>query len=203
MSLRKIEVINYDPRWAAKFIEEKVLLNAAIGNAALKIEHIGSTAIIGLSAKPIIDILIEVSCLKALDERNKSLKTIGYEAKGENGIEGRRYFQKGGNMRTHHVHAFLSEDENLVRHRAFKEYLIAHPEALIEYDSIKRHAAQECNNDSFLYMSLKNNFIQEHEKISDKLVWQLLSYSKGRKTLGLCSFVANFSQTFSRQIVRR
>jgi len=166
MSQRKIEVLDYDPRWAIKFNVEKASLNQAIGSVALNIEHIGSTAVIGLAAKPIIDVLIEVSSLEDLDYRNPQLEAIGYVTKGENGIEGRRYFQRGADERTHHVHAFLSGDKNLLRHRAFKEYLIAHPLISKEYGALKRQAAGRCNHDSLLYMALKNEFIQKHAQLA-------------------------------------
>jgi GrpB-like predicted nucleotidyltransferase (UPF0157 family) len=166
MSHRKIEVLNYDPDWAIDFDIEQALLNEAIGPVALNIEHIGSTSVNGLVAKPIIDIMIEVSNLKSLDKSSEKLASIGYEIKGENGIEGRRYFQKGGNQRTHHVHAFLTGDKNLKRHIAFREYLIAHPEISEEYGAIKKQAANSCENNSVLYMSMKNEFIQKHEPLA-------------------------------------
>ncbi len=166
MSQRKIEVVEYDPEWAIKFESEKVLLQEAIGDAALNIEHIGSTSVSRLMAKPIIDILIEVSSLQSLDAKDKKLESLGYEIKGENDIEWRRYFQKGGDQRTHHVHAFQTGDENSTRHRAFKEYLIAHPKISKEYGVIKKQAARNCKNDSVLYMTLKHEFIQKHEKLA-------------------------------------
>lgn len=168
MNQRIIEVVDYNPDWAINFTAEKQCLTLAIGDNAIAIEHIGSTSIEGLSAKPIIDILIEVTCLKSLDEHNKKLKAIGYKAKGENGIAGRRYFEKGGKNRSHHVHAFATGDNNLTRHLAFKHYLIAHPELLTAYAEIKKRAAHACNNDSILYMTLKNDFIQQHEPLALK-----------------------------------
>jgi len=101
-----------------------------------------------------------------LDNQVKNLNAIGYKAKGENGISGRRYFQKGDDKRTHHIHAFISGDENITRHLAFKAYLIAHPDIAKSYDLLKRKAVLNCNNDTQLYMSLKNNFIQHHEKLA-------------------------------------
>ena len=166
MSRRKIEVVAYNPDWAKMFIDEKTALGALLENIAVSIEHIGSTSVDGLCAKPIIDMLVEVASLKALDDKSKALEAIGYEVKGENGIVGRRYFQKGGDDRTHHLHAFLSGDENLLRHRAFKDYLIAHPDIALEYAAIKQQAAQGCNNDSRMYMSLKNDFIEKHERLA-------------------------------------
>ena len=173
MGHRKIEVVDYDPAWAIKFDIEQGLLNEAIGHVALSIEHIGSTSVEGLVAKPVIDILIEVSNFKSLDQSGESLISLGYEIMGENGIEGRRYFQKGGNQRTHHVHAFLTGDRNLIRHRAFRDYLRAHPVISEEYAAIKKEAAKSCDNNSFLYMSMKNEFIQKHESLA--VEWYIAS----------------------------
>ena len=166
MNDRKIEVVEYDPHWAILFNTEKEMLQEAIGCAALNIEHIGSTAVLGLAAKPVIDILVEVSSLQALNTKDKNFESLGYEVKGENGIEGRRYFQKGGSQRTHHVHVFQTGHEGLIRHRAFKAYLIAYPEIMKEYGEIKKQAANDCQNDIALYMSMKNEFIQKHEKLA-------------------------------------
>ncbi|PKG80613.1 hypothetical protein CXF85_21020 [Colwellia sp. 75C3] len=163
MSNRIIEVVDYDPNWSKTFETEKVMLTKAIGSNAVKIEHIGSTSVVGLSAKPVIDILIEVTSLTELDSANKNIVGLGYIVKGENGISGRRYFQKGGNQRSHHVHAFQTSDLHLLRHRAFKEYLIAHPIIASEYSFIKKEAVSKSGNDINFYMALKNNFIQKHE----------------------------------------
>ena len=166
MSGRIIEVVNYDPSWKNIFDSEKSVLAKAIGNNAIRIEHIGSTAVPGLVSKPVIDILIEVESLVELDNSSKEIKTIGYLIKGENGISGRRYFQKGGNQRSHHVHAFQTGDLNLIRHRAFKEYLIAHPIIASEYGKIKTMAILKSDNNINNYMAHKNEFIQKHEKLA-------------------------------------
>ena len=163
---RIIEVVDYDPNWENIFQTEKAALAKAIGSNAVKIEHIGSTSVIGLSAKPVIDILIEVTNLTSLDSANKSIEALGYIVKGENGISGRRYFQKGDNQHSHHVHAFQTSDLHLLRHIAFKEYLIAHPIIAAEYDKIKKEAVSKNDNDINIYMTLKNGFIQKHEKLA-------------------------------------
>lgn len=119
LSNRIIEVVGFDPNWKNIFETEKVILTKAIGNNTVKIDHIGSTSVIDLVAKPVIDILIEVSNLEKLDAVNKKMIALGYTVKGENGISGRRYFQKGGNQHSHYVHAFQSGDSHLHRHRAF------------------------------------------------------------------------------------
>ena len=97
---------------------------------------------------------------------NEKMAALGYRAKGENGITGRRYFQKGGDQRSHHIHAFQSNDKHLIRHIAFKEYLIAHPQIASEYGSIKQSAAFKCQNDNMAYMAMKNNFIEKHGKLA-------------------------------------
>ena len=163
---RVIEVVDYDPNWKNIFETEKVALAKAIGSNAVKIEHIGSTSVVGLSAKPVIDILIEVSNLEELDASDKQINALGYTIKGENGIAGRRYFQKGGNQRSHHVHAFQTSDSHLQRHRVFKKYLTAHPVIALEYGSIKKEAVSKSDNNINVYMALKNDFIQKHEKLA-------------------------------------
>ena len=166
LSIRIIEVVDYNPIWKDAFESEKLLLSGVLGCKAIKIEHIGSTSVLGLAAKPIIDILVEVTKLADLDALNEEFEAIGYLVEGENGIPGRRFFQKGGNQRSHHVHAFQTYDDSLIRHRAFKEYLIAHPIIALEYGKIKKESLLKSNNNINVYMSLKNNFIQKHEKLA-------------------------------------
>ena len=164
MNTRTIEVVEHQSQWQQQFAQERDSLKRILGNNAVNIHHIGSTSVPGLAAKPIIDILIEVTSLKQLDAANIKLQDIGYIAKGENGIVGRRYFQKGQHIRTHHVHAFESRDPHLVRHLAFKRYLEAHLDVKNEYSDVKKRAAKMCDNEPQLYMNLKNDFITEHEK---------------------------------------
>jgi GrpB-like predicted nucleotidyltransferase (UPF0157 family) len=166
LNQRVIEIIDYDPIWISYFLVEKDLLTNVIGCNLVSIEHVGSTSIKGLAAKPIIDILIEVTNITELDSVSEDLESLGYVVKGENGISGRRYFQKGGLEHSHHLHAFQTKDANLMRHRAFKEYLIAHPIASAAYGHIKKDAVNNCNNDIKAYMKLKNDFIQHHEKLA-------------------------------------
>ena len=134
--MRKIEVVNYDSRWPILFAQEQQQISKIINGLAIKIEQIGSTAVPNLAAKPIIDILIEVSELQPLDTKADDFKQAGYAVMGEHGMTGRRYYQKGGDKRTHHLHAFQTGDHHLVRHRAFKAYLIAFPEVAKLYTRI-------------------------------------------------------------------
>lgn len=163
MSARTITVVPYDPRWPALFAQERAVLAHALADVALDIFHIGSTAVPGLAAKPIIDILVAASSLAAVDDRQTELAALGYLAKGENGIAGRRYFQKGGAQRSHHLHVYQHGDPHLHRHLAFRDYLRAHPALASEYAALKQMLALSCNNDSRCYQNGKADFLQVHQ----------------------------------------
>lgn len=164
MSLKKITVVEFKPTWADDFSQEKALIQNSLSQEnVVGIHHIGSTSVNGLCAKPIIDILIEVNCLSRLDEQSYLMEALGYVAKGEFGIPGRRYFPKGGECRTHQVHAFLAGSVDAQRHIAFKEYLIAFPAIAQEYSTIKKAGAAMCNNDIDVYCRHKDPFIKTHE----------------------------------------
>jgi GrpB-like predicted nucleotidyltransferase (UPF0157 family) len=167
--MRTIEVVEYDPSWPERFEEESNLLREKLGDIAVEVHHIGSTAVPGLAAKPIIDILIEVADLAALDARNRDMELIGYEPKGEFGIPGRRYFQKGGDNRTHQIHAFVAGDVNVSRHIAFRDYLRSNPGVAEEYGTLKKKVAETCDNDIEKYCDGKDAFVKNHEEIAERL----------------------------------
>lgn len=159
-----VEVVTYDPNWPNEFELEASNLKQVLPDVLVEIYHIGSTAVPALMAKPIIDIMLAVSDLEQLDLHNTQMTNLGYEAMGELGIPGRRYFRKGGNMRTHQVHAFLTGDPNLVRHLAFRDYLIEYPDIAAEYGALKFVIAENCNNDIERYCDEKDPFVKLHEK---------------------------------------
>jgi len=163
MAGRKIEVVDYNPRWLEDFQRESRTLNNILKNITTTMHHIGSTSVPGLAAKPIIDILIEIESLSLIDSLNDQLKAIGYIAKGEFGIVGRRYFQKGGNNKTHQIHIFSIGDFNITRHIAFRDYLIAFPKVAREYETLKRSVAEMCGNDIDRYCLGKHKFLQHYE----------------------------------------
>ncbi|MBF9002358.1 GrpB family protein [Vibrio sp. NFV-1] len=164
MSKRIIEVIDYQPEWRFEFATEKERISSVLTAANIyAIHHIGSTSVEGLCAKPIIDILLEVNSLDTLDSESAKMASLGYLAKGEFGIKGRRYFQKGGIQRTHQVHAFLAGSPEVKRHIAFRDYLRAFPDVAFKYGEIKKAGALMCNNDIDVYIDYKNSFIKEHE----------------------------------------
>lgn len=171
-------VVKHDPNWAKEFeYEAKKILNQ-LGNIVNHIHHIGSTAVPGLMAKPIIDMLLDVKNLADLDQQNNKLENLGYEVMGEFGILGRRYFRKGSDLRTHHLHAFKAGDSNLIRHLAFRDYLIQHKTVADEYGKLKFHIAKRCNNGIADYCDEKNDFVKYHEAIA-------LEWYQDRKKLKL------------------
>ena len=91
-------------------------------------------------------------------------ESLAYEAMGEFGIPGRRYFRKGGIERTHQIHAFASGSRHITRHLAFRNYLREIPDIRKEYEGLKTRVALECNHDIDKYCKGKHAFIQEHER---------------------------------------
>ncbi|MCI4671936.1 MAG: GrpB family protein [Bacteroidia bacterium] len=160
----EIIVANYNPDWPVAYQKEEIKITQTLGATLSRSYHIGSTSVPGLMAKPIIDILLAVHDLQELDDKSSEMAELGYEVMGAYGIPGRRYFRKGINRRTHHVHAFKTGDSNLKRHLAFRDYLIAHPEIAREYGHLKYQISQNCDNDMGKYCDAKDPFVKLHEQ---------------------------------------
>ncbi|HBV38781.1 MAG TPA: GrpB family protein [Erwinia sp.] len=164
--MRKVTIAAYDKQWPAMFEDESLLLKRTLGHVIAQIHHVGSTSVPGLAAKPTIDILLEVVSLNALDTLNAAMARAGYRARGENGIPNRRYFTKGGEQRSHQVHAFATGDRQIVRHLAFRDYLIGNQEAAERYTEVKRSAARASENDMHRYSTFKAGFIEYHLQLA-------------------------------------
>ncbi|KZL21370.1 dephospho-CoA kinase/protein folding accessory domain-containing protein [Pseudovibrio axinellae] len=162
MITRRVKVVDANDQWPEDFDQEQKVLRDLLGEIVEDMHHIGSTSVPYLAAKPIIDILLEVSDIKALDAQSAELANIGYVAKGEYGIEGRRYFEKGGDDRTHHLHAFKTGDPHVYRHLAFRDYLKAHPQVREKYAHLKKKTALAVNGDVDGYREGKNDFVELH-----------------------------------------
>ena len=168
-----IRVVAHDPAWPAKFEAEAERIAEAVGEAVVQIHHIGSTAISQTKAKPVIDILMEVTSLGVLDRKAPMLEALGYEVMGEFGIPDRRYFRldDSNGTRTHQVHAFEAGVPNVVRHLAFRDYMRAHPLVAEEYGALKEHLANAHPHDGAAYMDGKDAFVKEHERRA--LLWAI------------------------------
>jgi len=163
---RKIEVVPHNPNWAAMFQAEADQLTPIFGSEAVAIEHIGSSAIPGIKAKPIIDILVAVKDIEQVDDFNEQMIALGYEPRGEFGIPGRRYFSTGHTDadRPRHVHAFQSGNPQVARHIDFRDYMRAHPDDAQAYSRLKETLAEKFPNDVESYTGGKSDFIHEIDR---------------------------------------
>ncbi|MHB1709140.1 MAG: GrpB family protein [Thermoplasmataceae archaeon] len=160
--MRKVRVKPWEENYQVLFGEEANLLREVLGEEAMGIFHIGSTSVPGLKSKPIIDILIAVRDISKVDSFNRAMEEVGYTALGENGIPGRRYFQKSvGDDHSHHVHVFESGNSEIERHIAFRDYLRAHPQVAEKYGTIKARLAEKHPYDIESYQSGKSAMILE------------------------------------------
>jgi NAD-dependent deacetylase len=148
----------YDPDWAERYKAESDRIRGALGDAVIEIEHMGSTAVPGLAAKPVIDISVGLKSLELTGEQVGAMEDLGYEHLGELGLPGRLYFRKGGETSTHHVHAVVWGEEHWMRHLAFRDYLRSHPDEAREYGEAKRRLAAEVDHDWYAYVERKNVF---------------------------------------------
>ena len=164
--MNKIEVVPHNPKWREEFEKEEKYVAAELGECVVAIHHIGSTSIPGIYAKPVIDMLVEVTDIDAVDHRTPEMEAIGYEVMGEFGISGRRYFRKDDayGFRTHQIHTFATGSPQAVRHLAFRDYLIAHPGRCEKYSELKKMLAERHPYSMDNYIDGKNAFIKEIDR---------------------------------------
>ncbi|WBW96973.1 GrpB family protein [Oceanirhabdus sp. W0125-5] len=162
--VRIMEVVPYNSKWKDDYINECEKIQSIMGEEILNIHHIGSTAISGIYAKPVIDILIEVKNIINIDKYNEGMIKLGYIPKGEHGIKNRRFFLKGEYNRTHHVHIFETENPEIKRHLDFRDYMIAHPEDAKCYEELKKELSIKFRYDNNGYCEGKNAFINKIDK---------------------------------------
>lgn len=166
--MRKVEVSSHKKEWLLMFQKESERLEDIFGGLILNIHHIGSTAIPYINAKPVIDIMIEVINIGEVDKFNHQMEQLGYIAYGENGIHNRRFFSKGGNNRTHHVHIFEQGNSEIIRHIAFRDYMIAHQEEAQKYSQLKQSLADKYPTNIEMYIEGKNDYIKSIDKKAEK-----------------------------------
>jgi GrpB-like predicted nucleotidyltransferase (UPF0157 family) len=151
-------VVDYDPRWAELFQRERERLSEVLGAFAVAIEHVGSTAVPGLAAKPVLDILVGVERLPLPENALKALGALGYQYRGDGGIPGKQYFRN--NPRTRHLHVVEFGSDDWLRTLTFRDYLRGHREAVRQYGALKRELARDHRHDRKRYSAGKASFIQ-------------------------------------------
>lgn len=156
-----IKIADYDPNWPAQFESEKKRLLGQIGRWSMGIEHIGSTAVPGLAAKPIIDIMPGVRSVADAEACIEGMRRLGYHyvPEFEDALPDRRYFFKGHPEQKLHVHIVEAGGEFWRRHVAFRDYLRSHREDADEYAELKRKLAAQYPRDSLAYTEAKSEFI--------------------------------------------
>lgn len=165
-----IMVSEYDEKWPEMFLDESIWIATILGDNLLQVFHIGSTSVSGLKAKPIIDIMPVVRNIEQIDKCTEKFEALGYEVMGEFGMPGRRYMRKGGDNRTHQIHAFdYTGTSDITRHLAFRDYLRSHPGVCTAYAELKSKLALLYPTDIDAYSDGKDDFVKQAER--DALQW--------------------------------
>lgn len=159
MTAPTLRLVPYDSTWPMEFAAEAARIEQACAGLPIRLEHVGSTSIPGLSAKPVIDILAGRPGNMSGDAYVSAFKQLGYEHKGSFGVPGRNYFRRGS-PRTHHVHLVSWSSELWQDHLLFRDYLRTHPLVAREYDTIKRELAAMYLQDKERYTDAKGPFIR-------------------------------------------
>lgn len=163
MVTKHVVVLPYDEQWKQDFLMIKDELTSALGQLAMRIEHVGSTSVEGLSAKPIIDIDVVIKDYTVLEEVVSALGVLGYRHEGNLGITGREAFKYDGkeHLKKHHLYVCPEDSPELKRHIAFRDYLRTHSDAMREYSHIKEEGAKLYPYDIERYIEHKSPFIEK------------------------------------------
>jgi GrpB-like predicted nucleotidyltransferase (UPF0157 family) len=166
----KVNIVDYDPGWpelAARFSAGLEVL----GPVLVKVHHIGSTSVVGLAAKPVIDMMPVVTDLAALDAARGQVEALGYGWHGEFGIDGRRYctLSDADRQRIAQLHCYQRGSPHIRRHLAFRDYLRAFPEVAAAYEREKRRARDLFPDNSHDYSDEKGAWIRAVE--AKALAW--------------------------------
>lgn len=157
----KVILLPHQTEWAKLFEQERALIETALAANVLEVQHIGSTAIPDLKAKPILDIAVAVRNFEDAFVCVAPLEHLGYLYRGEYGIARRHYFVKGPeDVRSHHLHMLEIHSENWQNHLLFRNHLKAHSEVAAAYGELKMALARRYPNDREGYTEGKHDFVQ-------------------------------------------
>jgi GrpB-like predicted nucleotidyltransferase (UPF0157 family) len=163
MRTRKVIVLPYDKAWKSAFEEIKKEIVCAIGDLIIGIEHVGSTSVEGMSAKPCIDIDVVIEDYSKFEAVVCGLAKIGYIHEGDLGIKDREafaYWDKP-HLQTHHLYVCPKDSAELHRHVTFRDFLKSHADAVEQYSAVKETAARLYPNDIDGYIAYKSPCIEE------------------------------------------
>jgi len=171
-NIRHIESVEHDPAWSQTFGELRTVVVRALGDLALAVEHVGSTSVPGLAAKPIIDLDVVIALRDRLPVVFERLRALGYVHQGDLGLEGREAFRREGEdvprdawagqaaWPSHNLYVCAQDNREFARHLAFRNYLRAHPDDAAAYADLKRDLAQRHQGDRDAYSRAKTEFVE-------------------------------------------
>ena len=167
MQTKKVIVLPYDATWKSAFEDIKREIQCTLGDLIIGIEHVGSTSVEGLSAKPCIDIDVVIRDYADFDEVVNKLANIGYIHEGNLGIKNREAFRYTNkpHLMTHHLYVCPQNSKELHRHITFRDFLRNNPEAVKQYGHIKETSAQLFPDDIDKYIEYKSPCIAELYKM--------------------------------------
>lgn len=154
-----VEVKAYDPVWPESFERIRAVVWPAVQHASMSLEHVGSTSVPGLSAKPVIDACIVVASRRDIPFVVKALAKIGYAHRGDLGVPDREAFRPPVELPTHHLYASHRHSLSLKNQLGLRDYLRSHPDAAREYGALKEGLAKQFPDDMDSYIAGKTAFI--------------------------------------------
>ena len=160
-----VVISSYQTSWRERFDELNALLRRVLAAYIVEIEHVGSTAVPGLDAKPIIDLDIVISDTTEFEQVKVRLANVGYRHCGDQGVPGREAFEmlqaEGHEVADHHLYVCRESSAELRRHLAFRDFLRNNPEDAAEYGQLKRRLAEEFRGNREGYTEAKSRFIEQ------------------------------------------
>jgi GrpB-like predicted nucleotidyltransferase (UPF0157 family) len=161
--MRKVIVVLYDPIWKCEFEKIKVELSGVLKDNVISIEHVGSTSVEGLAAKPVIDIDVVMKDYNSFETVKNLLESIGYSHEGDLGVKERHAFKYADkpHLMRHHLYVCPEYSDELKRHIIFRDYLRLNPIDRDWYGSVKLIAAKHFPEDIDSYMKAKNPCVRE------------------------------------------
>ena len=163
MHTSKVTVLPYDSAWKTDFAKIASEIESALGDLIVGIEHVGSTSVVGMSAKPCIDIDAVIKDYSVFDTVVKRLEAIGYIHEGDLGIKDREAFKYTDkpHLMAHHLYVCPQYSAELHRHITFRDFLRKNPDAVRRYSAVKEKAAELFPNDIDKYIEYKSPCIEE------------------------------------------
>ncbi|CEJ83042.1 hypothetical protein VHEMI03074 [[Torrubiella] hemipterigena] len=156
----EIIVVDYDPTWPALFTQLTTPVKEALGSLSTRIEHVGSTSVPGLAAKPIIDMDIVIPSWDVLPLVIAKLAELGYDHEGIKGIPEREAFERPKGAHRHHLYVCADETREVKRHVAFRDALRGNDTLRDEYAALKKRLAEQYKTDVDAYCDAKTDFIE-------------------------------------------